>query len=60
MTITSAKDLVGRLREFAILVTEKGAAARCSVHLRVQSDGLLGRVRSRSFRPPVGKTHVVG
>ena len=39
--ITSAKDLVGRLREFAVLATEKGSATRCSVHLRVQSDGLL-------------------
>jgi hypothetical protein len=39
--ITSAKDLVGRLREFAVLATEKGSAAQCSIHLRVQSDGLL-------------------
>jgi hypothetical protein len=39
--ITSARDLVGRLREFAVVAIKKGAAARCSIHLRVESGGLL-------------------
>jgi hypothetical protein len=39
--MTTANDLVHHLIRLATVATEKGAAARCSVHLRVESGWLL-------------------
>jgi hypothetical protein len=37
----NAADLMERLRDFAISATEHGSAHRCSIHIRLDSGGLL-------------------
>jgi hypothetical protein len=39
--VTSAQELAGRLRDYAITATELGAANRLDTQLRIESAGLL-------------------